>query len=241
MELKLLDDFPGNANAPKFIEKIIVENNIKNIADIGGGAKPLLPLELVQKYGLNYYVLDIDMGELAKAPSWCKRLKVDIASRDKNFIAPDMLESFDLVFSHMLLEHIKDATQAHKNIAMLLKKSGMAVHFFPSPHNLPLFVNRIVPEWLSRKLVEFFQPNRDRVYDVKFPAYYVLCGTPSKRLMKIFRSLGYMVEEHVGYIGHNYYERFFVTRKMELFARRLILRLNLPLTSTVHIVLRKVI
>ncbi len=241
VDLKLIDDFPGNANAPRFPEKIIVGNKVKNVADIGGGARPLLPLELVQKYGLNYYVLDINKKELDKAPSWCNRLTVDIASRDKGFIAPDMLGTFDLVFSNMLLEHIKDATQAHRNIAMLLKKNGTAVHFFPSPHNLPLFVNKLVPEWVSKKLVEFFQPARDRVYDVKFPAYYVLCGTPSKRLRKIFQSLGYLVEEHVGYIGHSYYDRFFVTRKIELFARRFLLRFNLPLTSTIHIVLRKVI
>ena len=49
MDLKLIDDFPGNANAPRFLEKIIAGNNIKNVADIGGGAKPLLPLELVQR------------------------------------------------------------------------------------------------------------------------------------------------------------------------------------------------
>lgn len=241
MNLKLIDDFPGNANAPGFLEKIIAENIVKNVADIGGGAKPLLPLQLVQKYGLNYYVFDIDRRELDKAPSWCNRLQIDIASQEGHLLKPDMLGHFDLVFSHMLLEHIKDALQAHKNIARLLKKNGMAVHFYPSPHNLPLLINKFVPEWASRKLVEFFQPNRDRVYDVKFPAYYRLCGAPSDRLKRIFESLGYLVEEHVGYIGHSYYDRFFLTRKMERFGRRFSLSLNLPLTSTVHIVLRKVI
>jgi SAM-dependent methyltransferase len=176
MHLKLVDDFPGNAKAPAFLAKIIAENNVKNVADIGGGAKPLLPLQLVQRYGLNYHVFDINSRELDKAPSWCNRQLIDIASKDMHLLHPDMAGHFDLVFSHMLLEHIKDAYQAHKNIARLLKKNGMAVHFYPSPNNLPLLVNRFVPEWLSSKLVEFFQPNRDRVYDVKFPAYYRLCG-----------------------------------------------------------------
>lgn len=240
IELKLIDDFPGNLNAPSFLENIIVRNKSRTIADIGGGAKPLLPLELVRKYGLTYHVLDISKTELAKAPAWCNRIEIDIASPGMTVANASLLGQFDLVFSHMLLEHIRDATQAHRNIFKLLKKNGLAVHFFPSPHNLPLFINRLVPERVSQALVQFFQPTRDKIYDVKFPAYYKLCGTPSRRLNAIFQSLGYAVEEHVGYIGHSYYERFLITRKMELIARRLFVRLHLPVTSTIHVVLRRV-
>src|SRR5262245_2639792 len=202
VDLKLVDEFPGNSNAAVFLEKIIAKNNVKTVADIGGGAKPLLPGGLVDKYDLHYYVLDISKTELSKAPSWCNRLEADIESRNFN---PDMLGKFDLVFSHMLLEHIKDPIQAHKNINGLLKRNGLAVHFYPSPHNLPLFINRLVPETLSRMLVNFFQPTRDKVYDVKFPAYYKLCGASDHRLRSILEPLGYSVEEHVGYIGHSYY------------------------------------
>lgn len=236
IDLKLVDDFPGNSNAPRFLEKIIARNNVRNVADIGGGAKPLVPRHLVEKYNLNYYVLDISKTELAKAPSWCNALEADIEALDFN---PEMSGKFDLVFSHMLLEHIKDPIQAHKNINRLLKQNGLAVHFYPSPHNLPLSINRLVPENLSRTLVNFFQPTRDKVYDVKFPAYYKLCGASGQRLRSILEPMGYSVEEHVGYIGHSYYSRFYLTRKMEEWGRHVFLAFHLPVTSTVHIVLRK--
>jgi SAM-dependent methyltransferase len=235
-DLKLVDDFPGNSNAPGFLEKIIAKNNVKTVADIGGGAKPLLPKYLVDKYGLNYYVLDISKTELSKAPAWCNGLEADIESPDFH---ADMSGKFDLVFSHMLLEHIRNPIQTHQNINALLRKDGLAVHFYPSPHNLPLFLNRLLPESLSQRLVNFFQPTRDKVYDVKFPAYYKLCGASGNRLRSILEPLGYSVEEHVGYIGHSYYARFFITRKVEEWGRHVFLGLHLPITSTVHIVLRK--
>lgn len=238
MQIKLIDEFPGNDKAAEFLEKIILDNKIKRVVDIGGGANPLLPLQLVQKYGLEYYVLDIDENELSKAPSWCARLKSDISNAKFNL--PELEGKCDLIFSHMLLEHLQDASQAHRNILKLLRLNGIAVHFFPSPHNLPLFVNRVVPEWASRELVKFFQPQRDKKYQVKFPAYYNLCGAPSARLRNIFESLGYSVLEHVGYIGHGYYDRFALTRYMERLARKLLYRFKVPITSTVHVVMKRV-
>ena len=39
-----------------------------HIADVGGGANPLLPPATIEALGLRYTVLDIDPVELAKAP-----------------------------------------------------------------------------------------------------------------------------------------------------------------------------
>jgi|SRR6185437_10514465 len=239
MIIKNIEEFPGNANAVRFLENIIIKYKIKSVADVGGGANPMLPLKIVKKYSLDYYVFDIDESELQKAPKWCNCLKVDIASPDKNFVPAEMLNKFDLVFSHFLLEHVKGVKQAHLNIAKLLRHGGIAVHFFPSINNLPIFINMIIPEWISRKLVKIFQPTRDKVYQVKFPAYYELCTVRTNKMKRVLRSLGYSVEEHVGYIGHSYYERFELARWLELLGRKIFVFLKIPFTSTIHIVLKK--
>jgi SAM-dependent methyltransferase len=148
--------------------------------------------------------------------------------------------SFDLVFSHMFLEHIRDPAAVHQNVRSMLKPGGIAIHMFPSPNNLPLILNRLVPEFVSRMLVGAAQPDRDLGgIEGKFPAFYKFCGAPSHRLRAVYESFGFEVVEHVGYIGHDYYLRFPILRDVERRARRSLVRLSVPLTSVVLLVLRK--
>jgi len=141
----------------------------------------------------------------------------------------------------MLLEHIRDVRQAHLNIHRILRPGGIAIHYYPTPYNLPLIINRWLPSGWSYALLRLWEPSRDFSGKLgKFPAYYDLCGLPGARLTRLLESFGYEVQEHTGYIGHFYYVGIPVLEQAELLLRRALLWLQLPMTSTSLLVLRRV-
>ena len=238
--LDLIDHFPGWERAPSFLEKQIVERRFRSIADVGGGANPMVPQEFVREHGLDYTVLDISREELAKAPADYEKIQVDITAPSGVFRNRVPQEKFDLAFSHMLIEHLKNPMQAHWNIHSMLRRGGLAIHFHPSPNNLPLALNRLIPEGLSRRLVRLAQPGRDLSGKKgKFPAYYEMCGQPSKKLHARFEEMGYRVVQHTGFIGHGYYSRFPAVRNVEVAMRSVLLKARLPLTSAMLLILEK--
>jgi SAM-dependent methyltransferase len=235
-----VDDFPGFAFAPGYLKDWIRELGAASVADIGGGANPLLDEGFVAQNGLTYSLLDISDSELAKAPSYYRKIQADMTMQPEDFREQVTAESFDLVFSHMFLEHVERPMNVHANIFTMLKPGGVAVHFFPSANNLPLFINRITPEWLSKVLVRLFQPGRDlHGHEGKFLAYYKLCGAPSGSLHKKFEKVGYRVVRHVGYVGHSYYDNIGSLGRLERKLRPLLVQLRIPLTSCILLVLRK--
>jgi SAM-dependent methyltransferase len=239
-KLELIDKFPGWHRAPAFLQTEISRRRLEYVADLGGGANPLLPESFVRAQQLKYCVLDISSEELSKAPAHCDKIQIDITAPLDQFCSKVGRDRFDLVFSHMFLEHIKTPEQAHRNIHAMLRPGGIAVHFYPSSNNLPLALNRVIPEALSRQLVRVAQPQRDMGgIQGKFPAYYAMCGNPSRALHTRFEEMGYSVIQHTGYVGHGYYSRFPIIREMELALRHVFLWTRLGLTSAVLLILQK--
>jgi len=238
--LDVIDHYPGWERAPAYLEKQILERGLRCIADLGGGAHPMLPESVIRAQQLEYCVLDISGAELAKAPLYCQKIQIDITAPPQEFRAKVPLEKFDLVFSHMFLEHVQTPLRAHRNIHAMLRPAGIAIHFYPSPNNLPLAVNRLIPLGLSERLVRIAQPHRDLAgIQGKFPAYYQMCGNPSRALHALFEQMGFRVLQHTGFIGHGYYSRFPVVREVELALRRILLGARLPLTSAMLLILEK--
>jgi SAM-dependent methyltransferase len=239
-KLDLIDNFPGWERAPAFLEKEIQRRHCRSVADLGGGAHPMLPEAFVRERRLEYCVLDISQDELAKAPAYCDKIQVDLTAPSDEFRAKVPQNAFDLAFSHMFLEHVNDPMQVHRNIHSMLRPGGVAIHFYPSPNNVPLAVNRLIPERLSRRLVGVAQPERDLSgIQGKFPAYYAMCGRPSRKLHARFEAAGFRVIQHTGFVGHGYYSRFPALRSMELALRPVLLGAKLPLTSAMLLILQK--
>src|SRR4030095_10035307 len=71
------------------------------VCDLGGGRRPQVDLETLQRRGLDYTLLGISQVELHQAPPAYKTLCLDIAS--KNLALENQ---FDFVFSRMLAEHV---------------------------------------------------------------------------------------------------------------------------------------
>jgi len=238
-----LDDaanFPGWSKAAALLQEEISARNLKDVADIGGGANPLIPTSFVRSTGLSYSVLDIAQSELDKAPEEYEKICVDAGAPLEEFCDRVGKERFDLVFTHMFLEHVRDPVRVHRNIHAALKPGGLSIHFYPSPSNLPLLVNRVLPNWVTRPLLRIAQPKRDLDgHQVKFPVFYAMCGGPSRSLRQKFEKLGFGTLRHTGYIGHWYYDRFSVTRNLERAMRPLLLRVRIPLISYCVLVLQK--
>jgi SAM-dependent methyltransferase len=225
----------GDFNA--FVEAWLERTGSVQVADLGGGANPLLSPEFVRRNGLEYTVIDVAQAELDKGPREFRKLRADLAARE--FAWDGEQPQFDLVFSRMLAEHVPSGERFHRNVRQLLAPGGVAVHCFPTLYALPFVLNRLASERLSDWLLRWLQP-RDRFQYGKFRAYYSWCRGPSRRQLRRFAGVGYEVLEYRGYFGHPYFEAFPALDRLERrFAARLLARPRAWLTSYAFVALRK--
>ncbi len=188
---------PGDRDWLQEVTAMIGHLQALRIADLGGGAKPILDTEFIEARGLDYTVFDISGAELARAGPEYKTVAADIGS-------PEFAQglSFDLVLSRWVLEHIENPAQVHKNVFSMLSEGGVAMHFFPTLYAPPFVLNRMLPEWLSTRLI-----GRSLSHRSKFPALYRWCRGPSASQLRRLRAVGFEVDEYVGFYGHPYYAR----------------------------------
>lgn len=220
----------------RFVTEMIENNDAKRICDIGGGANPLLTTDYISRKGIDYSILDISEAELRKAPEQYNKIVADIASPEYS----PSTAGFDLIFSKMLAEHLKDGEQFHKNVLRMLADDGVAVHFFPTLYTLPFLVNCLTPEALADKLLNMFAL-RDRNQYAKFPAYYSWCRGPIRNQLRKFEELGYEIIQYRGFFGHSgYYNRIPPLKKLHELKTNYLLKNPHPLfTSYAYIVLKK--
>jgi SAM-dependent methyltransferase len=209
---------------------------VKSVAELGGGANPIVADADRWGFVPERVVIDISAEELAKAGD-------GVATRVADLCRPieDGHNQYDLVFSKFLCEHIADPASFHANCFKVLRPGGLAVHFFPTIHTAPILVNWLIPEEQARSLVRVFQPARlDDPRQEKFPAYYRWTTGPSERATKRFESVGFKVEQTTATFGHGYYRRIPPLHALERFKTRMLHRHPVPyLTSFVAVVLRK--
>lgn len=206
-----------------------------SVLDVGAGANPLLDEAFVREHDLSYAILDIDRGELDKAPPSFRRIHADIAAHDLG-----LDDAFDLVCSMDVAEHLADPQTFHRNVFGLLRPGGVAVHFFPTFYALPFVVNRIAPEGVMRPVLLRLQPDRlQHGLHPKFPALYRWSRGPTRRQLRRFTQLGYEVERYVGYFGHGYYTVRLLDRLEQAKAGLLLWHPVPALTSYALVVLRR--
>jgi hypothetical protein len=225
------------ANTFGYLERLIIDKGVRRVLEVGGGANPSFPLEFVTQHGLEYTVLDISAVELAKAPQGYLKVQADITSA-----ALDLAGDYDLIFSKMLAEHVKDGEIFHRNVHALLSPSGTAFHFFPTLFAPPFVVNRLMPERLAEQLLYFLQTGREKNgRRAKFPAYYSWCRGPILSQINRFENLGYQVSEYIGFFGHDaYYLRFPVLANVHRAFASWLVRHPVPwLTSFAYVTLVK--
>jgi SAM-dependent methyltransferase len=234
------DFFPGQSRTRDFIQSEITRRGVRTIAEIGGGANPVVAEDFIARKGLDYTVIDISDVELAKAPKAYHKVCIDVAASTERFESAVGARRFDLIFSRMVMEHISESETAQRNVFNALRPGGVAIHLFPTANNLPLFLNRLLPEWLTSVGVRILQPHRDiSGHQRKFPAYYRLCMSPSPKAARAYEKFGYQVERHIGYVGHPYYICVPILRNIERGLRTLCLRAGVGMTGAAVLILRK--
>lgn len=217
------------------LENLIDHYELKKLCDLGGGVNPVLTSDFISSRSLDYTILDVSENELSKAPDQYKKLAQDIMANDLS-----ITEKFDLVFTKMLAEHVKDGELLHRNVYSLLNPGGFAVHFFPTLYALPFFVNRLLPETFASSLLDFFA-SRDKYQQAKFPAYYSWCRGPTKKMAERFSGIGYEIVEYRGFFGHEgYYKKLPWVQKLHKFLSSYFLRHPSPhFTSYAWVILKK--
>jgi len=207
------------------------------LCEIGGGAKPLLSLDLTGRAAVrDYVVTDVSAEELAKAPDGYEKLVADVTRGHV-----EGLGSFDLVVSRTVAEHVSDPAAFHRTVFDMLASGGTAMHFFPTLYEPAFVVNRVLPEALADAIVQRIQTNRARGgSNEKFPAYYRWCRGPTRRQLARLRGIGFEVEEYVGVFGHGYYHPLAPADRLETALANVLARHPLPsLTAYAWVALRR--
>ena len=234
MEITYLQSGNEFSDYHNVVQGLLQQYGARKICDVGGGANPVMSLQFVTDNQLDCTVLDISSAELEKAPKGYKKLIRDIEAESS---VPT--DQFDLVVTKMLAEHLRNGSLFHKNIFVMLKPGGVAVHYFPTLYALPFVVNRLIPEWLSSLLLDLFKP-RDRYQLGKFPAYYSWCYGPTPSMLKMLTAIGYEIVQYRGFFGNAYYASIPILRDLQRAWAQFLVRHPTPyLTSFAQVVLRK--
>jgi SAM-dependent methyltransferase len=188
--------------------------------EIGGGRDPLfLPVEL-KDLDFEVTLNDISEHELAQVGPGYRKITCDIAAVD----APDILgrERYDFAYCRMVMEHVPDVARMCRNIHAVLAPGGMALSFFPTLYAPPFALNRMIPENLSRPLLEFIDP--DRVPDgenPKFPAHYDHCFSDERKLVPMLQKAGFTDITILPFWGYSYFWKFPVLKQIDAAFTRL--------------------
>ena len=198
------------ANYKAEVARLIVSKPRPDIIEIGAGRSPLFSeADLPENVG-SYTIGDISREELDLAPrSWNKSC-FDICGDVGSITA-----RFDVVFTRMLAEHVPDGYRFHSNVFSLLKPGGVAIHFMPTLYSPPFVINKVLPDWLTRKILRAFFSNRNDAEIPKFPARYSMCYGKSARLIKRYRSIGYTGVDVRTFYGHGYFSKIPVLRELD--------------------------
>jgi SAM-dependent methyltransferase len=174
----------------------------RSLLEIGGGRAPLLTREEVQEMGLRYTVNDISQHELDLCPDWADKVCFDISGDS----AP--AGQYDLAFSRMVLEHVRDAGCAYRNMHRLLRFGGIGMHLHPTLFAPPFVINYVLPTALSDQILRAFGARLSDSPDAypKFPAHYSWCRSTGSVIDRIGR-IGFRDVQIARFYGHGYFRK----------------------------------
>jgi SAM-dependent methyltransferase len=161
------------------------------VLDVGSGAEPTIAPE-DRPEGTHYVGLDISMHELDRAPagSYDEKVVTDLTE-----LVPEFEESFDLVVSFQVLEHVRPLDAALENMRRYLRVGGGMVSRLSGGHSISALLNRAVPHrtavWLESRL-------RARDPDSVFPAEYDRCTYSALGAMLAQWGEATVIPQHTG-------------------------------------------
>jgi SAM-dependent methyltransferase len=181
------------------------------VLEIGGGRGPQFTPNEAEKLGVALTVNDIDARELSLAPPGFATACFNIAAD----VDPALFGTFDLIFSRMVFEHVKDAPRAWANVASLLAPGGVALAYHPTLYSPPFVLNWLAPEAFTARLLKLFFPWRHNGDYPKFPARYEMCVAEPSAVTPKLRDLGFSDVLIAPFFGHDYLRPIPIARDVE--------------------------
>jgi SAM-dependent methyltransferase len=202
--------------------------------DLGCGRQLLPPWRLEQERALIRRPkicvgLDYDYDSLEKHLSMRNKVRGDISR------LPFGDDSFDVVTSNMVFEHLKDPETQLREIFRILRPGGLLLFHTPNSRSYGPIIASVIPERIKRRLIWLLQ---QRGEDDSFPTFYRI-NTPTS-IGRIAQVTGYEVT----------YLRLIVSTPLFImvppvlffelfFIRFLMTRLGRPFRSNLIVALRK--
>jgi SAM-dependent methyltransferase len=154
--------------------------------DIGCGRQLLPPWRLDQEKELVQQAkvligLDYNIASLKKHRIICYRIQGDILR------LPFANNSFDLITSNMVFEHLKEPRIQLREISRILKPGGILIIHTPNALGYSTLIARFIPELIKYKVIRVLQSRKEE--DV-FPTYYRLNSTRAIENAAAFVGLG---------------------------------------------------
>jgi SAM-dependent methyltransferase len=177
------------------------------ILELGAGRWPSFRLDEMPATIGSYTVNDISEHELSLLPEGYEKACFDVSGDAANFS-----DSYDVVFSRFLAEHVPDGVAMHRNVHRVLRPGGVAFHLIPTLYALPFVLNKLAPERLTTPLLKILSPRR--AISPKFPAHYSACYGSPGRMTEMLRQIGYQRVEVRTFYGHFYYEKIPLLRSL---------------------------
>lgn len=166
----------------------------QNILEIGGSNRPYL--QKSERY--NYIGIDVDDS---KDYSDCYN---DIYIGD---IKKYNQLHFDLIFSHFLMEHVKDVREMYFHQIRILKPGGKIIHVYPMGWHPFSICTKIVQNLgITRVLIKLLRPETLEVNG--YHTYYD-CGNPRalKKCLSSFKNIDFKLT--YTYEAEDYFSFFF--------------------------------
>ena len=189
------------------LKALVARYPAARILELGAGRWPSFRLDEMPATIDSYTVNDISADELALLPDGYEKACFDVSGDAEAF-----RDSYDVVFSRFLAEHVPDGVSMHRNVFRVLRPGGVAFHLIPTLYSLPFVLNKLAPERLTTPLLKLLSPRR--AISPKFPAHYSACYGSPARMTAILEEIGYRQIEVRNFYGHFYYEKIPLLRSL---------------------------
>jgi SAM-dependent methyltransferase len=182
--------------------------------EIGAGRDPLFTPQELATLGFDVTLNDISAHELALASDVFAKVECDITAPN----APELLGRgrYDFAYCRMVMEHVADVEKMWANLFEALKPGGIGFSFFPTLYAPPYVLNTMIPEDLSRKMLEAIFPDRRPDGDnPKFPAHYNWCFSSEEKVAPMLRRVGFADVTLMPFWGYSYFSKFPVIKQID--------------------------
>lgn len=182
------------------ITKSLADNY--TVLDVGGGRKCQFQEDRLKFKNVHVIALDPSEDELNYNNDVEEKIVFAMGTDQPS---PLKDSSIDVVVSHMVLEHIRNNDLTMREVNRILKPGGTFISVMPSKFALFAMINRMLPSWLTNKVLFFFMPEEKGVKG--FKAYYDRIYYPA--IDKLLTRHGFSSTEYFfSYHQSEYFEAF---------------------------------